>query len=126
MKQKWLPGFVAALVLLSAAPTMAHHSAAAFDRTKSIIITGSVIRYAWQNPHVFIYVAVPDGKGGMQEWALEAGSVSIMSRSGWRKDTLKPGDQIRAVTAPYRDGSTRGEVMSLRRGDGRVLSYGSI
>lgn len=123
MKQKWLSRFAVVLVLLSAAPGMAHHSGAAFDRSKSVVITGTVTKYAWHNPHVFVYLEVPDGKGGMQEWALEAGSISIMARSGWKKDSLKPGDKVRTVTAPYRDGSTRGEVMSVRFEDGRVLSF---
>lgn len=123
MKKAWLSGLAGALMLTLMAPSMAHHSAAAFDRSKPVIITGTVTKYSWQNPHVFVYVVVPDGKGGVQNWALEAGSISIMSRSGWRADSLKLGDKVRVVGAPYIDGTTRAELMSARFEDGRVLSF---
>ena len=56
-------------VLLSAlmavalvAPALAHHSPAAFDRTKKVTLVGTVKEFRWQNPHTWIEVEVPDEK----------------------------------------------------------------
>ena len=52
---------VAALLLLSAIPTLAHHSfAAEFDGSKPVRLVGKVTRVAWTNPHSFFYVDVMD------------------------------------------------------------------
>ena len=39
-------------------PIYAHHSAIAFDKTKSVIVTGSITRSVWRNPHMAINIDV--------------------------------------------------------------------
>ena len=65
----------------SCAPTaFAHHSAAMFDATKTITLEGSIERYEWANPHVYIHLASSSGT-----WVVEAGSPSMMERVGWTR-----------------------------------------
>jgi hypothetical protein len=45
-----------------------------------------------------------------------------MARSGWTGHTLRPGDKIKVVVAPYRDGSKRGEFMAIFK-DGQQLKF---
>jgi len=61
-----------AALLLCAFDAQAHHSAAAFDRTKVLTLNGEVKKFIWSNPHTWLHVTVPDGKGGTQDWELEA------------------------------------------------------
>jgi hypothetical protein len=90
-------GWLAAVGIASA-----HHSAAAFDRSKPYTMIGTVKRFNWANPHAWIYVDVPDAMGDVS--------------------TLRPGDKIKVVVAPYRDGTKRGEFMAIFK-DGKQLKF---
>ena len=46
-----------ALLLLVAPTAFAHHSTAMFDFTKTVTLEGSIERYEWANPHVYIRLA---------------------------------------------------------------------
>ena len=55
---------VALALCVTLAPTaFAHHSAAMFDATKTITLEGSIERYEWANPHVYIHLASASGHG---------------------------------------------------------------
>src|SRR5688572_3885214 len=56
--------------LLSITPLFAHHSAARYDLSKTVVVTGTVTEVLWQNPHVVL--VMNDTKG--QEQAFEAPS----------------------------------------------------
>ena len=43
----------------------AHHSGAMYDLSKQITIEGTVARYDWVNPHVYIYVEQTADDGRM-------------------------------------------------------------
>ena len=52
----------AALACAVTMPVVAHHSPAAFDRTKRVTLVGTVKEFSWQNPHTWIEVLVPTTK----------------------------------------------------------------
>lgn len=106
------------------APIGAHHSFAAFDRTKQITLTGVVKEFQFNNPHAWIQVVVTDEQGRQTEWGLECGSPNMMIRTGWKRTTLKPGDRIVAVANPLRDGRPNGSLVRVTVPDGRVLGPG--
>jgi hypothetical protein len=116
-----LPVLGLSALLMFAAPATAHHSAAAYDRTKTVTITGEVSEYHWVNPHVWVYmrVTLPDGK--VQNWALESESVGQLVRNGWSKESFKPGDKISATVWPLKDGSFGGQLGTIKYADGREL-----
>jgi hypothetical protein len=119
---KWMsPALAVSALLVCAAPAVAHHSAAAYDRTKTVTITGEVSEYHWVNPHVWVYmrVTMPDGK--VQNWALESESVGQLVRNGWSKESFKPGDKISATVWPLKDGSFGGQLGTIKYADGREL-----
>ena len=82
--------------LLSAAPVAAHHSfAAEFDITKPVTLTGKVTKIEWTNPHAFLYVDVQDKQTGtVTNWEVEMGSPNGLTRLGWTRTVLKPGDEV--------------------------------
>ena len=100
------------------APAFAHHSFAMFDREKRRPLVGTVKEFQWTNPHVWIQVNVPGDKG-MEEWGVECTSVNFMTRRGWNKDSLKPGDKIALVVAPLKDGSHGGSMISVTTINGK-------
>ena len=96
-------------VLLSAlmavalvAPALAHHSPAAFDRTKKVTLVGTVKEFRWQNPHTWIEVEVPDekDKSKVVVWGVELTSPTYLIRAGWKSNIIKPGDKVSVVVNP--------------------------
>ena len=81
-------------VCLLSAPISGHHEIAAkFDPAKTVTLRGVVTGVEWLNPHVHIYMNVP-GARGITNWAVELESVVDLRESGWRQDSVKPGDTV--------------------------------
>lgn len=102
-------------------PALAHHSAAAYDRTNFITISGEVTEYIWVNPHTWVYLRVMGQDGQLQEWALEGESVGQYVRMGWTQDQLEVGDKVEAHVWQLKDGSYGAQLGYLVREDGTVL-----
>ncbi len=105
-------------------PVAAHHSFAMFDTARPVTLEGVVTSFEWTNPHAYIEVDVPDGKGGQKHWSIELGSPSILMRAGWKFNTLKKGDKITAVVNPLRTGEPGSLLSRITLADGRVLANG--
>jgi hypothetical protein len=115
---------VMALVVGLASPVFAHHSFAMFDMAKPVTITGVITSFEWTNPHAYIEVDVPDGKGAQRHWSIELGSTSILMRAGWKFNTLKKGDKVTALVSPLRTGEPGSLLNRITLADGRVLTNG--
>ena len=115
---------VAASLFLGVPVTLAHHSFAMFDLGREVTVEGVTKELQFTNPHVWIQLMVPDGKGGETEWSIEAGAPGMMTRNGWKSSTLKPGDKIRLVMHPLRSGQPSGSLVRVTLPDGRVLGNG--
>ena len=112
----------AALGLACTVSVLAHHSPAAFDRSKEVKLVGTVKEFRWQNPHTWIEVLVPDEKGKEVLWGVELTSPTYLIRAGWKSNTIKPGDKVTVVVNPVRSGEPSGIFRSLTLADGRVLT----
>jgi hypothetical protein len=95
---------ILAVLFLGSSPLPAHHSTAEYDLDKTTSVVGTVTEYAWNNPHAYIYLEVKNDKGGTEKWAGELGTLGQLSRANWRRDTVKPGDQITMYGNPAKDG----------------------
>ena len=99
----------------------AHHSYAAFDPARNVVITGTVLTWEWTNPHSHMQVSAPDKTGAQQVWDLEMSSPNILRQSGWTRESLKPGDRVTVLLHPRRDGVLGGTPVTVTTPDGRVL-----
>jgi hypothetical protein len=108
-------------IILSATSASAHHSFAMFDISKSTTLKGTVKELQWTNPHIWVEVMVSEGVGRSTVWSLEAGNVAVMKRSGWSRESLKPGDQITVVVHPAKAGGRQAMLVNLTLADGRTL-----
>jgi hypothetical protein len=121
MRYLWT-ALVGALALVVVAPVLAHHSPAAFDRSKEVTLVGTVKEFRWQNPHSFIHLEVPDEQGNVVLWGVELTSPTYLIRSGWKSNTIKAGDEVTVKVNPVRTGEPDGIFISLTLADGRVLT----
>jgi hypothetical protein len=103
------------IAIVTALPAHAHHAfAAQYDASKPITLTGPVTKVEWTNPHIFIYIDVPDEQtGDIVNWALEMGAPNTLLRLGWRRDSLKAGDLITVEGNLARDGSALANATTI-------------
>jgi hypothetical protein len=82
-----------ARVLVSGVVTFAHHGTRAayiVDPAKELSMTGTVTKFRWGNPHVYVLYDVTDGKGNVVHWGAETRPPYVMAKHGWSRDTMKP------------------------------------
>ncbi|MGA2057284.1 MAG: DUF6152 family protein [Bradyrhizobium sp.] len=91
----------------------AHHSASMFDFTKSQTLKGKVVEMRWVNPHVTITITGttnPDEAPG--DWLIETTSPGNLVRAGgWRRDALKPGDEVEVTFHPEREAGKKSGLL---------------
>ena len=97
--------FVIASCLLIPTFALAHHSAAAYEGTKQIVVSGVATEFHFVNPHVLIYWTAKDEEGNVQKWQGELTSPNHLIRSGWTKETIKAGDPISLTGYPAKNGA---------------------
>ena len=111
----------AALTLAFAAQAWAHHSfAAEYDMKHPIEVHGTIAQVRLENPHSWFVVDVKDANGKVDRWSFEAGTPSGMIRNGYRKDTIKPGDEVTIKGFQSKDSEVRGMLRELITADGKV------
>jgi hypothetical protein len=110
------------MIAASVGPIAAHHSTVPFDSTKQTTLTGIVKEFDWTNPHTWIWINVPNDKGGMDLWGVEGMSPNYLGRRGWTKNTIKPGEKITIVGRPMKDGSKAAMFMSATLANGKVMT----
>jgi len=120
--KRLLSGFVCSIALLAAIPAWAHHSMAGFDRQKTVTLVGTVKQFKWANPHSWIEMEVPDGKGGSTDWNVEMTSPAVLIRAGWKSSVMKPGDKVTVMCHPQQSGEPGGIFVSVTLADGRTLT----
>jgi hypothetical protein len=115
-------GIAAIAASLLAAPAFAHHSFAMFDATKNLTLQGTVKNFEWTNPHMWLYVVVPQATGASVEYPLEMMAVQGAVKLGWKPDSVKAGDKISFEFHPLRDGHPGGQLISIVLPDGKKLA----
>ncbi len=107
--------FVALIMSIAASCNIfAHHSFAMFDNKNPITLTGVVKSFSWTNPHTQVVLTVTNKDGSEVDWQLEHGPINMLSRQGWDRSTLKPGDRISVEGHPLHDGTAGARFISYK------------
>ena len=119
---KWAGFVVGAALLAGTVPVRGHHSfAAQYDAAKPVEMKGTVTKVEWTNPHARFYIDVKDDTGKVQNWNFEMASPNVLSRNGWKKDTLKIGSTITVAGYLARQGERMAIAGALTGPDGKPL-----
>ena len=112
---------LATALLLVAGTAFPHHGAAGYDSNKLTTLKGTVTEFRFQNPHAQIFLDVKDSSGKVQNWILEAVGIATLSRSGWTKSILKPGDEVTVTGNPSKNGSPAMRLTKVVLASGKEL-----
>lgn len=126
MKAKFAIFVSGAALLLGALPIFAHHSFdAEYSRDQQREFHGKVTKVEWMNPHARFYVDVVEDDGSVVNWEFELGSPNGLMRAGWRRDSLKVGDEVSLMGNLAKDGSNLANARQVTLADGRRVFAGS-
>lgn len=114
-----------AVLWLTAGVAWAHHSAAAEYRGNVRTWTGTITRFEWTNPHTWVYFDARDGAGKVAHWACEGSAPGGLIRSGWTRDTLRPGMVVMIEGYPAKDRPQGCKVKAVVLPAGRRMTMGA-
>lgn len=118
--RRWALGLGAALAVLAgmAVPGSAHHSTAMFDWGNELVLEDMTVeRWVWTNPHTFIYARDAQDR----RWAFEGMTPNTLTRFGWTRRSLVPGEVITIGYYPLRDGRPGGFNVRVVTADGTEM-----
>jgi Family of unknown function (DUF6152) len=102
------------------APVFAHHSFGLYDMSRTVEVNGTVAEMEWSNPHCWLFVRV-ESASRVDSYGFEMTSVGEMTRRGWKKTAVKPGDKVKVRFHPLRDSRTGGLMMAVITAEGRPI-----
>src|SRR5678816_3416080 len=98
-------------LVLAAIPLSAHHSwPVSFE--KLVTVKGTVMDFAWENPHPMMTLEVKTDDGKVEKWLVGGPAINRMEANGWTKTTVKTGDVITGTGYQYSDGQ---KIIRLER-----------
>ena len=125
MKSKRMAIFALVVGLMTlASVAFAHHGTANYDTSKTVTVKGAVSDFQFINPHVLIAMDGKDESGKLQKWQGELTSPNRLSRAGWTKSSVKPGDTLTISGYPAKSGSPEIWIQKVVLGSGEELSTG--
>jgi hypothetical protein len=116
---------VITLALVSGAASLSAHHSWPVNRDKLVTVRGTVMEFAWENPHPMITLEVRADDGKTETWKIGGPAINRMEANGWTKATLKVGDVITGTGYQFSDGQ---KIIRLERvvfADGKQMNlYG--
>lgn len=106
-------------MLFVSSVSQAHHSAAQFDFSQMVPVTGKVIHVDVSNPHIDLILEITNDDGSTKQVQFEGHSRNNVYRRGWRPGAFEEGDVITIFIAPMRNGEDGGYIQEFEMADGR-------
>ena len=111
-----------AVGLLTMTAVHAHHSFTQFDRDTEMIKTGTVVRWAFNNPHSWLHLNIANDDGTETLWSFEAAAPPSLIGRGITGSTFEPGDTVTFMYCPIVDGRPAGHLGWAKLADGLFVS----
>jgi hypothetical protein len=125
MNRGFLAACAFATLLFTVAPALhAHHSTTAeFDVSKRFVLTGTMTKVDWANPHVFVFVDAKGAAGNVESWKLETNPPAFFRRVGVTRAELARGigQTVTVETNRAKDGSPSAYMLKITYADGQSL-----
>jgi hypothetical protein len=118
----YLSAVLGLFLLTAAGAADAHHSFAMFDHHKSIYVEGTVTKFQWTNPHVYLDLDAVGTDGTTKHYVIECMAVNMLTRAGWHSKMMKPGDKVKVLIAPLLNGQPGGLILKVTLADGRTIN----
>lgn len=110
-------------LVLTASRAIAHHSfAAEFSYELFGTLEGEVVEVHYVNPHTRLFVAVANEDGAEEVWDVQTHSINILLRLGWRRNTVKVGENVVLEGFLGLGNSRKLWIREMTLEDGRVLT----
>jgi hypothetical protein len=100
--------------------SVAHHSHAMFDHSEEVSVTGTVTKFSFRNPHVFLFVDVEHETGEIINYWIEMSNIPNMIRRGVGYKTFEPGDEVTVNMWRLKDGRPGGNYTTIVAADGKT------
>ncbi len=122
----WTLAALTSLVLTLSATVRAHHTQVTFYFMDEVVeVTGVVKRWSLVNPHPELVLEVTEEGGETIELRVYAlGVAGMMSRAGWTRDSLVPGETVTVRGSPSRASDSSMAGRSVTKSSGAVLTMG--
>lgn len=115
--------FAALIACACAQAAQAHHAFAAdYEAGKEGTIEGTVTEVMFKNPHARYYLEIKTASGSTELWDLETMNLMMLGRMGWKKDTIKVGDEITVTGILGRNDTRRMSIVTVTLPNGRTIS----
>jgi hypothetical protein len=113
-----------AATALFGVPVFAHHSQSPFDTSQEILIEGTVARFDWMNPHMYLIVETvgPDGEPALIEG--EGLGITQALVDGLSREALRPGIPVVMRANPNRGGwGKQVRILDVTTEDGEIHPF---
>ncbi len=115
-----VPALIILTLVFAAAPLSAHHSWPV-SNDRLVTVKGTVVEFAWANPHPMITLEVQGNDGRTEKWKVGGPAINRMTANGWTKTTVKPGDVITGIGYQYADGEKIVRLERVLLADGKEM-----
>lgn len=113
------------IVLLSASPQVsAHHSPSAiFDMSNKFVLTGTLTKVDWFNPHIVVYLDAKKDDGSVENWKFESNPPSWFRRVALARDDFAKaiGQTVTVEGVRAKAGGLYGYLLKITFPDGNSL-----
>jgi hypothetical protein len=122
MSNRFFVSFASIALLAGGLPALAHHAFSnEFDESKPLTLEGVVTRVDWENPHVHYFIDVVQPDGTVVNWTCETGGPNRLTKRGWMRDSLKPGDKVIVHAFPAKDASHSADGRKVTLANGQTI-----
>jgi hypothetical protein len=110
---------------VAAGAAWAHHNMSAlFDFNNRVSLSGTLTKFDWRNPHIYLTVEVKGPKDEMETWQVEGPPPSFFRIRDISKMDFEnaSGKMVKFEASRARDGSHTGLLRVMTLPDGKLVS----